>query len=256
MLAYRIFDPVKTTTPADLTPQIATRAYGLYEQRGRRDGQAAQDWEKAEREIRNNDSKSEQKPEPTTPEKSQTTAESETKAKAEIKTESQVGSRFETNAECKPETKHEIPVDLNPQIAKRAYELYEEQGHKNGRSIQDWEKAEQEIQNNESKVEPQPEADVDPKTEPETRTEPKSEANAETKPDDKVKPKDETKARTPADLTPGLVKRVHELYEKLGREDVQAVEEWEKTERETRNDEIKADDGSGDQAKTKTEDKK
>jgi H+-transporting ATPase len=38
--------------PLDLAPQIATRAYELYEQRGRRDGQADQDWLEAEREIR------------------------------------------------------------------------------------------------------------------------------------------------------------------------------------------------------------
>jgi plasma-membrane proton-efflux P-type ATPase len=38
--------------PLDLTPQIAKRAYELYEQRGRQDGQAAQDWGQAEREIR------------------------------------------------------------------------------------------------------------------------------------------------------------------------------------------------------------
>jgi H+-transporting ATPase len=38
--------------PLDLTPQIATRAYELYERRGRRDGQAGQDWLEAEREIR------------------------------------------------------------------------------------------------------------------------------------------------------------------------------------------------------------
>jgi H+-transporting ATPase len=37
-------------------------------------------------------------------------------------------------------------------------------------------------------------------------------------------------------LTPQIVKRVHELYEELGREDVREVEEWEKTERETRKD--------------------
>jgi H+-transporting ATPase len=36
----------------DATPQIAKRAYELYEQRGRQDGQAAQDWVQAEREIR------------------------------------------------------------------------------------------------------------------------------------------------------------------------------------------------------------
>jgi H+-transporting ATPase len=60
LLAYRIFDPVKAEgrpaaaagTPADLTPQIATRAYELYEQRGRQGGRAAQDWMQAEHEIR------------------------------------------------------------------------------------------------------------------------------------------------------------------------------------------------------------
>jgi len=36
----------------DLTPQIATRAYELYDQRGRQDGLANQDWLEAEREIR------------------------------------------------------------------------------------------------------------------------------------------------------------------------------------------------------------
>jgi H+-transporting ATPase len=56
LLAYRIFDPTKAPLlarrPLDLTPQIATRAYELYEQRGRGDGQAGQDWLEAEREIR------------------------------------------------------------------------------------------------------------------------------------------------------------------------------------------------------------
>ena len=41
--------------PADVTPQIAMRAYKLFEQRGRRDGRADQDWEQAEREIRKNE---------------------------------------------------------------------------------------------------------------------------------------------------------------------------------------------------------
>jgi H+-transporting ATPase len=56
LLAYRIFDPTKAPLLAkkslDLTPKIATRAYALYEQRGRRSGQADQDWLEAEREIR------------------------------------------------------------------------------------------------------------------------------------------------------------------------------------------------------------
>jgi H+-transporting ATPase len=52
LLAYRIFDPVKAKPESDLTPQIAQRAYQLYEQEGRHDGHAKEDWEKAEREIR------------------------------------------------------------------------------------------------------------------------------------------------------------------------------------------------------------
>jgi len=56
LLAYQIFDPTKAPLLAreslDLTPQIATRAYELYEQRGRQDGRANQDWLEAERGIR------------------------------------------------------------------------------------------------------------------------------------------------------------------------------------------------------------
>jgi hypothetical protein len=58
LLAYRILDPAKaeskteSETTSNLTSQIATRAYGLYEQQGRRDGQSAHNRDKAEREIR------------------------------------------------------------------------------------------------------------------------------------------------------------------------------------------------------------
>jgi len=56
LLAYRIFDPTRAPLLAkkmsDLSPQIATRAYELYEQGGRREGHASQDWLVAEREIR------------------------------------------------------------------------------------------------------------------------------------------------------------------------------------------------------------
>ncbi len=56
LLAYRVFDPAKVPLLAkrafDLTPQIARRAYELYELRGRGEGLAGQDWLEAEREIR------------------------------------------------------------------------------------------------------------------------------------------------------------------------------------------------------------
>ena len=58
LVAYRIFDPTATPLMAkeaadDLAPQIAKRAYELYEQEGRREGRAVSDWLQAEREIRN-----------------------------------------------------------------------------------------------------------------------------------------------------------------------------------------------------------
>ncbi len=56
LLAYRVFDPVKVSPPAgnqpELTSQIATRAYFLYEEGGRRAGGATEDWKQAESEIR------------------------------------------------------------------------------------------------------------------------------------------------------------------------------------------------------------
>jgi len=60
LLAYRILDPTKPPllskrpkgpNPQDLKPQIAKRAYEIYEERGRHDGQADQDWLEAEHET-------------------------------------------------------------------------------------------------------------------------------------------------------------------------------------------------------------
>ena len=73
-------------------------------------------------------------------------------------------------------------------------------------------------------------------------TEPNSEARAaELKPEVKTEPATEAKAKTPSELTPQIIKRVHELYEELGREEVRAVQEWEKAEQEIRKDETKAE---------------
>lgn len=51
MIRWRVPNAV-AKKPVDLTPEIANRAYELYEKRGRQDGRAAQDWEQAEHEIR------------------------------------------------------------------------------------------------------------------------------------------------------------------------------------------------------------
>ena len=184
--------------------------------------------------------------------------------KAESKSEVKGESKPQAAAEPKPEAK--TPSELPPQIAKRAYELYEERDGKDGTAVQDWKKAEQEIRSDDAKGEAKPEAKADevkpeakaeakpeakadePKPEakadapkPEAKAdEPKPEAKAdEPKPEAKAdEPKPEAKDKPQPEVAPQLVKRVHELYEQLGREDVQAVQDWEKAEPKLQNNEF------------------
>ncbi|MGA2904523.1 MAG: DUF2934 domain-containing protein, partial [Candidatus Korobacteraceae bacterium] len=57
LLAYRILDPTKAPLlakkPLDLTPQIAARAYEIYQERVNGQSQQDQDWLEAEREVGN-----------------------------------------------------------------------------------------------------------------------------------------------------------------------------------------------------------
>src|SRR5664280_559548 len=199
LLAYRVFDPTATPLlakkPADMTPQIAKRAYELYEQGGRQDGHADQDWVKAEQEVRKDEAKAEPQPE--------TKAEPQPETKAEPQPKAKTEPQPEAKNETKPEAKAETPAGLTPQIAKRAYELYEQGGRQDGHKNQDWVKAEQEVRKDEAKTEPQP----------------------------------ESKAETPAGLTQQIAKRAHELYEERVSQDSGEVQDWEKAEREIRKDE-------------------
>ena len=72
-----------------------------------------------------------------------------TQAKPEPKAEAKPAAKAEAKPNGKPEdkpvAKTETPPDLAPQIAKRAYELYDERR----RGVQDWENAEQEIRKEE-----------------------------------------------------------------------------------------------------------
>ncbi len=79
--------------------------------------------------------------------------------------------------------------DLTPQIAKRAYELYEQRGRKNDSSAQDWGQAEREIRKGETKAEPKPAAKIEPEAEP--KVEPRPEVKAERKPETKAELKPE-----------------------------------------------------------------
>jgi H+-transporting ATPase len=149
--------------------------------------------------------KAEPKSETKTDTTSKATAEAKPEARADAKPKVKAESKPEVTADAKPEAK--TPSDLAPQIAKRAYELYEQRDRKDGRAVQDWKKAEQEIRK------------------PDTKADPKLEAKAE--------PEPEAKDSSRSDLTPQLVKRVHELYEDLGRKEVKEVEEWEMAKRKT-----------------------
>jgi H+-transporting ATPase len=190
------------------------------------------------------------KPDPKVGDKPEASDEGKPDAKAELEAESAV--------EPKPEAKAKTPADLTPQIAARAYELYERQGHCDGQSAQNWEKAEQEIRATQTKTDTnsKPEAKFEPtpamKVElvpevkalaaPEVQAVPPSTAKAEPKPDikptDKSEPKPDGKVETKSELnvkpthevSPQLVKKVHEFYEQLGREDVRAVQEADEAE--------------------------
>ena len=71
----------------------------------------------------------------------------------------------------KPEAKAKTSADLTPQIAKRAYELYEQRGRKSDSASQDWSQAEREIRKAEAKTEPKPEAKAEPKPDAEPKPE-------------------------------------------------------------------------------------
>ena len=88
----------------------------------------------------------------------------------------------EVKVGAKPEAKAKTTSDLTPQIATRAYELYEQQGRRDGQSVQNWDKAEREIRKDQAKAEPKPETKAEPKPEVKAEAKPKQGQQPETKP--------------------------------------------------------------------------
>jgi H+-transporting ATPase len=264
LLAYRIFDPVKAVVNTGTKLEIKANA--------QTDTKA----------MPQPDDKVETKPDP----KAGAKLEEKVALPPEASSEAKTKTETKPDVNSTPETKAETATDLTPQIAARAYELYEHQGHRDGQSAQNWDKAEQEIRETQAKAEPKsetkpaakagsqpevkaelkpdtnlkPDAKVGPKpaakvepapevkapATPEVKAVPPSTAKAEREPDtktglkptDKVEPKPDGKAETkpvpnvkPAvKVSPQLVKKVHEFYEQLGREDVRAVQESDEAE--------------------------
>ncbi|HQT94288.1 MAG TPA: HAD-IC family P-type ATPase, partial [Thermoanaerobaculaceae bacterium] len=185
MIRWRVPNAVATTpvtNAADLTPQIAKRAYELYEQGGRKDGRAVQDWEKAELEVRTADAKAQPKP----------------NAKAKPTPVAKARPTPVAKVEPAPDTKAEPTRD--------------------------------------AKADPKLEEEAKAKPLPGAKAEPRLDVKTEPSPNIKAEPSPGAEAQTASDVTPQLVTRVHELYEELGREDVRAVGEWEKAQREKGND--------------------
>ncbi|MEP6969288.1 MAG: hypothetical protein ABJA49_02525, partial [Betaproteobacteria bacterium] len=103
-----------------------------------------------------------------------------------------------------------------------------QQGHRDGQSAQNWDQAEHEIR----KAESQPANEAAPQ--PAAKDKSLTDTQAEPNPQAKAAPKAEPEAGPQSDLTPQLIERVHKLYEDLGRQDIQAVEELETAQRKGR----------------------
>jgi H+-transporting ATPase len=260
LLAYRVFDPVKKTgakseieaaSQPDTTPDVEDDSKASTKTDAKPQAKAAaKDEDKAKpKPVIKADSQAAPKPD-ASPEakadatdepKSESKSETETapKTKAEAESKPAPGPKPATKVDATPEIEARTTPDLTPQIAIRAYELYEEQGHRDGQAVQNWNKAEREIRNDQAKAEPN--GAVEAESKPEDKVQAKSEAKVEAKPEAAVEPKPEvkeeskpeakaaptTQAKPPSDVSPQLVERVHQLYEELGREDVRAVQESE-----------------------------
>jgi H+-transporting ATPase len=220
LLAYRIFDPVKKagakpetnvlTQPDDKTdaktsakPEAKTEA-----QSGAKDEQKPE--VKADAKLgAKPEAEAEPKPEAKIEPKAGTKVDPKPEVKDANKPEAQAGLEAKSPSELKPEGKAKATADLTPQIAARAYELYEREGHRDGQSAQNWDKAKQEIRATQAKAEPETDAKSAAKDDspPEAKApsnpdgNPKPAANVEPTPAAKVAPKPETKPEVEPEAT-------------------------------------------------------
>jgi H+-transporting ATPase len=222
LLAYRIFDPVKAAAKPDAkTGEPKPEAKADPKTQSKPESEAKAD---AKPDAKG-DAKTSAKPDDKSEAKTETKAEEKADPKPEVKADPKPDAKPEVKPEAKAEPKTDSKAEPKPEANAEA--------------------------ETETKTEPNPEEKaVDPKPEVKS-SEHKPDGKADLKPKIKDSPTPEAKAKpepkseaileTAFGVTPQLVKRVHELYEELGREDVQAVQNWEKAERETQKDEAKAE---------------
>ena len=231
LLAYRIFDPVKIAGTKSEN-NVATQLVAQSDRKTTAQPEAKADPQAG--------AKDEVKPEVNDGSKPNAQAEAKPGADDQPKPKAKAEIEARPVNEPKPEAKARTTVDLNTQIAARAYELYEREGHQAGRSAQNWDQAEQEIRATQAKAEPKAEATPAPKAvstsgakaepEPEIKSDAKPAAIGEAKPDAKTETKLEAKRKPVGEASPQLVQRVHKFYEQLGREDVRAVQKSDEAE--------------------------
>jgi H+-transporting ATPase len=209
----------KAKTATDLTPEIAARAYELYERQGHRDGQSAQNWDKAEQEIRATQAKAEPKAESKPAAKAG--AEPEAKAqpnpdansKPAAKVEPTPAAKVEPKPETKPDAKPEATPELKPEAKTEPAADVKAPAKPDSTAVPP------------SAVKSEPKPDLKADAKPTDNVEPKHDAQTETKPEPNAKPAVEVSTQ--------LVKKVHKFYEQLGREDVRAVQEADEAEQKT-----------------------
>jgi H+-transporting ATPase len=198
-------------TATDLTPQIAARAYELYERQGHRDGQSAQNWDKAEQEIRATQAKAEPKAETKPAAKAESAPEAKAQpnpdanSKPAAKVEPTPAAKVESKPETKPDVKSEATSEPKPEAKTEPAAEVKAPAKPDPKAVPP----------SANKAEPKPDIKADAKPTD----------NAEPKPDAKVEAKPDTNGKPAAEVSPQLVKRVHKFYEQLGRDDVRAVEE-------------------------------
>ena len=185
LVAYRIFDPVKTEVKTEAKTDAKT--------------------------IPDAGKKAEPKLGAVTGSKSEATAQTTPDVKVETKTEAKTEARPaveakpaaregepkpEVRIKTKPETKAGTTSGLTSKIATRAYELYEQQGRQEGQSVQNWNKAEREVREGRASAEAKPETLAEPK--PETAADPSSKPRPNLKPKPLTEHGDESTKTAPA----------------------------------------------------------
>src|SRR6185437_3642650 len=245
LLAYRIFDRTKSKSKtgtavlqktedkaslASLTNAEAKTVANEKPKEVAKTAPATDSKEEPKQDIKY-DAKPTDKTEPKSDAKAEAKTIPLTESKDEQKSNVEAQTKPANTLEPKPDINADTPTDLNPEIAKRAYEIFEERSSQGGPALSDWEQAKLEMEIDKLKAASNKETKgAVPKAVASNK--PKLEDAAATKSQSKEDAVPKSKEEPAKDLEPQTVQRVHKLYEELGREDVKEAQAWEKAQHE------------------------